>query len=52
MKGNKHGLSNIISDLFVVAIWIVLLCLVSAVCIFGIAAIDQRVEETTISEML
>jgi hypothetical protein len=52
IRRNIYGFHYIVSNLFAFIIGILFILLIAFVCIFGIAAIDQRVEEAIIEEML
>lgn len=51
MKG-RYGLINSFSDWIVIIIGLVFLCLVTAILLFGFAAVDQRMEEASLEEVV
>jgi hypothetical protein len=52
IRRNIDGFHYAVSNLFAFIVGFIFLCLIALVCIFGIAAIDKRMEEATIEEML
>lgn len=52
IRRNIDGFCYVVSNLFAFIVGILFILLIAFVCIFGIAAIDQRMEEAIIEEML
>jgi hypothetical protein len=51
-ENKRYGLSSCVSDRIAIGIGLVLLFLIALIYIFGLAAVDKRMEEAVVSEML